>query len=91
MLKSNMLLKLSHRKVNIPISHRIFIRFLIETSQALVPNHRPSFLRRIISDVVLAGIIAFAYKIFQRWFRSVGDVPLPSSILHSLIETRIEN
>ena len=47
--------------------------FLIETSQALVPAHRPSFLRRIISDVVFAGLIAFAYQIFQRWFRSVGD------------------
>lgn len=48
----------------------ICIVFSIETNQELVPAHRPSFLRRIISDLILAGLVAFAYKIIQRWFRS---------------------
>ncbi|UJR36524.1 hypothetical protein I4U23_029245 [Adineta vaga] len=41
-----------------------------QTSQELVPHHRPSFFRRILSDLILAGLIGIAYKFIKRWFNS---------------------
>ena len=34
-------------------------------------SSRPSFLRRILSDLILAGLLGYAFKLLQRWFRSV--------------------
>ncbi|CAF0941156.1 unnamed protein product [Adineta ricciae] len=45
-----------------------------QTSTELVPNHRPSFLRRILSDLILAGLVGLAFKFIKRWFHSKKSV-----------------
>jgi hypothetical protein len=71
-MKSPMHLKLYHKKVRYLFFESIKSQiYFIETSKEIVPNHRPSFLRRILSDLILAGLIGFAFKMIKRWFRSV--------------------
>ncbi|CAF0959512.1 unnamed protein product [Adineta steineri] len=53
-----------------------------ETNKKIVSNNRPSFLRRILSDLILAGLIGFAFKLIKRWFRSKQSIKA-----NDLIET----
>ncbi|CAF0777230.1 unnamed protein product [Rotaria sordida] len=45
-----------------------------ETPKEIVPSHQPSFLRRILSDLILAGILGYALKIIKRWFQSKQSI-----------------
>ncbi|CAF3928533.1 unnamed protein product [Rotaria sp. Silwood2] len=42
-----------------------------ETPKEVVSSPQPSFLRRFLSDLILAGILGYALKIIKHWFQSV--------------------
>ncbi|CAF4581095.1 unnamed protein product [Rotaria sp. Silwood1] len=45
-----------------------------EMPKEIVPHPQPSFLRRFLSDLILAGILGYALKIIKRWFQSKQSI-----------------
>ncbi|CAF2130372.1 unnamed protein product [Rotaria magnacalcarata] len=56
-----------------------------ETTKEIVPNHRPSFLRRILYDLIVAGLLGVALKFIRRWFQSKKSTKVNE--LHEIIKT----
>lgn len=52
----------------------VFIFISHQLSLDLVVNHQPSFFRRLFSDLLVAGLIGLAIKLFKDWFQSVRKI-----------------